>query len=455
MFKLGAIFCILIIGLLCFDLQTAYGQSLPTCPIGMDGAPNLRNPGIASGSECRGACGEDCPSDRCDPLAHIVIPIYDASGQQYNCVYNNVVRCLTHNGCQDHDACYDKCAEPISSGGAGETSMLGPCHLKCNDDCYNKWGRAQCGAWSDVAGYVADYWVDPDFGGYLLFSDPPKLLGPIRDKSQGSKTGNEAQVSPVSSDGEGWYLQGEPVITKDEEIDLPPCYTGRTVTVTNGEGHGSVTNSAECFKEGYGTFSSDVTWTPPPAYMKPGKDTSFSMTFTSPDENPTGGAIKADGGTIVEGSSRNLNGKSTATYTVPDGSPGDELEIYTSFVMISGLHGYVNYNYKYQEAGTTAAPATQSEVIYEENAPESVDPVNIGGTWNLYVESEFVGTGQIIQDGGSLTFINHNGQQSSGRFIDSNTVEATDWEDGLRGTLTSDGNRIDWATSMPSSWTRD
>jgi len=225
--------------------------------------------------------------------------------------------------------------------------------------------------------------------------------------------------------------------------------------VSNGEGHGSQTYSAECFKEGSGTYSSDVTWTKPPAYMKPGSDISFSMTLTSPDGKPTGGAIKANGGTIVEGDSRNPQGRSTATYTVPEGLPGNELELYVSFIMVSGLHGYVTCNYEYQEAGTTVLPATQPEVIYEENAPKSVDPVNIGGTWNLYVESEFVGTGQIIQDGGSLTFINHNGQQSSGRFIDSNTVEATDWEDGLSGTLTSDGNRIDWATSMPSSWTRD
>jgi hypothetical protein len=151
-------------------------------------------------------------------------------------------------------------------------------------------------------------------------------------------------IAYSQDNGEGWFLQGDPAITKDEEIDLPPCYTGRTVTVTNGEGHGSQTYSAECFKEGSGTYSSDVTWTKPPAYMKPGNNTSFSMTFTSPDENPTGGSIKAGGRTIVEGNSRNPQGKSTANYMVPEGLPGDELELYANFVMISGLHGYVTYN---------------------------------------------------------------------------------------------------------------
>jgi hypothetical protein len=164
-------------------------------------------------------------------------------------------------------------------------------------------------------------------------------------------------VAWSQDNGEGWFLQGDPVITKDEEIDLPPCYTDRTVAVTNGEGHGSVKWSAECFKEGSGTYSSDVTWTKPPAYMKPGSNISFSMTFTSPDGIPTGGAIKANVGTIVEGDSRNPQGNSTATYTVPNGSPGNELELYTSFVMISGLHGYVTSKYKYQVAGTTTEPA--------------------------------------------------------------------------------------------------
>jgi S-layer protein (TIGR01567 family) len=148
--------------------------------------------------------------------------------------------------------------------------------------------------------------------------------------------------------GEGWFLQGDPVITKDKEIDLPPCYTGRTVEVANGEGHGSQTYSAECFKEGSGTYSSDVIWTKPPVYLKPGNNISFSMTFTSPDDKPTSGLIKADGKTIVEGRSTNPGGKSSANYTVPKGEPGNELELYASFVMISGLHGYVTYNYEYE-----------------------------------------------------------------------------------------------------------
>ncbi|MDD1759787.1 MAG: hypothetical protein LUQ44_04205, partial [Methanothrix sp.] len=192
-----------------------------------------------------------------------------------------------------------------------------------------------------------------------------------------------SSVAWSQDNGEGWYLQGEPVITKDKEIDLPPCYTGRTVTVTNGEGHGSQTFSAECFKEGSGTYSSDVTWTPPPAYMKPGSTISFSMTFTSPDENPTSGSIKANGVTIVEGSSRNPKGKSTAAYTVP-GFEDDKLEINTSFIMISGLHGYVSCEYKYER------PDPRSSKTFDPESLKSISGLHL---------SNAIGEVHVIRDG--------------------------------------------------------
>ena len=196
------------------------------------------------------------------------------------------------------------------------------------------------------------------------------------------------------------------VITKDEEIDLPPCYTDRTVTVTNGEGHGSQTYSAECFKEGSGTYSSDVTWTKPPAYMKPGSSISFSMKFTSPDGKPTGGAIKANGGTIVEGDSRNPQGNSTATYTVPNGSPGNELEIYTSFIMVSGLHGYVTYKYNYQGAGAEEAQADAGEsgqidteeTDTDQRSSKTFDPKSLKPRTGLYL-SDYDGNVLVVRNG--------------------------------------------------------
>ncbi len=160
------------------------------------------------------------------------------------------------------------------------------------------------------------------------------------------------------------------MITRDEEIDLPPCYIDKTITVTNGEGHDSVKWSADCFKERSGTHSSDVTWTQPPDYMDPGSNIGFSMTFTSPfNDIPISGGIYANSVMFLEGRSTNPQGKNTATYTVPDGSQDEELEIYTSFILISGLHGYVTYNYKYQ-----GAPAKPNPVPAETKAEDTQLP---------------------------------------------------------------------------------
>ncbi len=158
--------------------------------------------------------------------------------------------------------------------------------------------------------------------------------------------------------------------------------------MTNGKGHDSVKWSAECFKERSGTHTSDVTWTQPPDYMEPGSNISFSMTFTSPFYDiPIGGGIYANGVMFLEGRSTNPDGKSMATYTVPDGSPGDELEVYTSFIVISGLHGYVTCKYKYQGAGAVENPTDKDspeshplDVISEEaNEPSS----DIAGGTNI------------------------------------------------------------------------
>jgi hypothetical protein len=69
------------------------------------------------------------------------------------------------------------------------------------------------------------------------------------------------------------------------------------------------------------------------------------------------------------------------------------------------------------------------------------------GTW--YYNGQAV---QILQQGGSLTFINQNGQGSSGLFLSSTQVEATGWGN-LVGTLTTQGGQtiIEWANG--TTWT--
>ena len=179
-------------------------------------------------------------------------------------------------------------------------------------------------------------------------------------------------------DEDGWYLQGGPVISKDKEIDLPPCYTERTVNVGEGEGHGSINRSEDCFKEGFGSYESNVTWTVPAKFLKPGNSINFAMTCTSPlADIPTSGLIGYDNHTILQAISTNPEGKSTASFIVPDASYGDEMAIYADFVLISGLHGGVVYNYRYLRAGEYVAPADES--LKKENSdtvPAKEEPVD-------------------------------------------------------------------------------
>lgn len=165
---------------------SAFGESSLTCPIGNAAdptesnvdAPYLRDPSITSNALCRGACGEDCPSDRCRSVDDVRIPRVDDLGDQYFCVYKNVIACPTHQGCRDHDACFDRAAE------AGEESIYGPLHRDCNYECIRNWTIAECVGWSQVIGDLGNPLIgdqgEPIYDPVpMLFSDRPVLEGPI------------------------------------------------------------------------------------------------------------------------------------------------------------------------------------------------------------------------------------------------------------------------------------
>jgi len=142
------------------------------CPVGINGAPQLINPNLKSKALCRGACGPDCPTGRCEKLPMKIIPNHEGTG---TCMYTNVIRCPTHPGCQEHDACYDYCEDN------GYTHFWDECHLQCNQRCYDKYGRGTCTPWADLPGRggslgttTADWWVSPQYSqNPLTFSDRP------------------------------------------------------------------------------------------------------------------------------------------------------------------------------------------------------------------------------------------------------------------------------------------
>lgn len=76
--------------------------------------------------------------------------------------------------------------------------------------------------------------------------------------------------------------------------------------------------------------------------------------------------------------------------------------------------------------------------------------INLLGTW--YREGDRARPTVVWQSGGAVVFVNEFGSASQGHFEPSSVVVADDWERGLRGTISADGNRIDWANS--SSWRR-
>ncbi|MDO9034249.1 MAG: hypothetical protein Q7U51_03475, partial [Methanoregula sp.] len=119
------------------------------CPIGITVggkvAPHLRDPGFASGASCRGACGPDCPTGRCKQLPEIAIENKDKTG---TCWYYGVIECPTDTGCQEHDSCFDWCAN--------NWDKL-TCYSQCNERCFDKYGFATCAEWADLPGRTGKY----------------------------------------------------------------------------------------------------------------------------------------------------------------------------------------------------------------------------------------------------------------------------------------------------------
>lgn len=115
------------------------------------------NPGIPSGSLCRGACGPNCDPKACTPPRERIECEETAEGHTWY-TYPNYTDCNSAPGCRQHDHCYDWCAA------GGENSILGPCHRWCDLDCACDYDVAPCIDWA-LGGGSTDY--------TMPFSDPP------------------------------------------------------------------------------------------------------------------------------------------------------------------------------------------------------------------------------------------------------------------------------------------
>ncbi len=178
-------------------------QGAGLCPIGGATAPELRNPHIASGALCRGACGSDCPST-CMRKPDITLCSQDPSGNTHStCTYKNVIKCGSHLGCRVHDNCYDKCAR------GGETNLCnefppGTCHCSCDTDCISTYGVDTCSNWANGLG---------PFDSYLYFSDPPIHAGPFPGPCPNNLVTSCPEIGQTSCNG----------ICTDTDLDSKNC----------------------------------------------------------------------------------------------------------------------------------------------------------------------------------------------------------------------------------------
>jgi len=183
-----------------------------------------------------------------------------------------------------------------------------------------------------------------------------------------AKTKHEQKATPLSFNigaattsptGEGWHLDGAPVLTKAVNKNINTnCYIDHSVNISNGSSSSTWSyKAAGCLEEGdgcRGSRNSSVTWTPPPAYLKPGGKITVTLSAqASPAaclfENRAWISLYQDRNTenIPLGSVTTARPPNplTLTPTVPSGVKGDRIEyrfnVYHQLSTASAVYKYV------------------------------------------------------------------------------------------------------------------
>jgi Domain of unknown function (DUF4157) len=108
-----------------------------------------RDPGLKSGALCRGTCGIDCPKGTCDEPSDLVI-CENVGDRHVWHTYTNYATCGAHQGCKDHDACYDAAAEMPIWGFGG--FMIGPMYRACDLEALCGYTFKQAVTWAGGGG---------------------------------------------------------------------------------------------------------------------------------------------------------------------------------------------------------------------------------------------------------------------------------------------------------------
>lgn len=127
----------------------ALEPTLPRLPGPLRGVYQ-RDPGLASGALCRGTCGVDCPPPPSCTLPHDRVECEDLGDRHIWHTYVNYARCGTHQGCRDHDSCYDFAATMPIWGFGGY--LIGPMYRACDLEAMCGYGFQQGVTWATGGG---------------------------------------------------------------------------------------------------------------------------------------------------------------------------------------------------------------------------------------------------------------------------------------------------------------
>jgi len=180
-------------------------------------------------------------------------------------------------------------------------------------------------------------------------------------------------TTPVCADsGEGWYLDGAPVIIKGVVKNGTEACSGNTISISDGSASGSMSclQPSNTYLKCDGTYTGTVAWTPPPSFMQPGSEINFtaSVKKTGPECILNGTEVWIWNGNTYEELivdayalvTDHVATSRTGTCTVRTGVPGAMLLIKVDILIANFYGSQVRYNYIYSDSGTPAPKAPPS-----------------------------------------------------------------------------------------------
>ena len=171
------------------------------------------------GGLCRGACGLDCT--KCKDIGDVFV--CEQVGDCHRIwKYPHFSICPTADGCRDHDACYDWCANKIYERGPLGV-IFGPCHRMCDFECICDHSLPTCVDWIFGKGGTD----------IMEFSDRPTEVGgcqgpcPKATKSAAGTTSLKTCLPDITIIGrrsllhQGWRHSTGEIVLFSVPLDIP------------------------------------------------------------------------------------------------------------------------------------------------------------------------------------------------------------------------------------------